>query len=69
MTEIHHEINEVYGENIMSDGMLQKWVRTFKDDCINVHDVELSGQLSVITEDLVQKVDGKVKDNRCFMIS
>ena len=36
--EIHHEINEVYGEN-MSTGMVWKLVRTFKD----VHDLEQSG--------------------------
>ncbi|GFU93309.1 uncharacterized protein TNCV_1860401 [Trichonephila clavipes] len=23
--DIHHQISEVYGENIMSDGMVQKW--------------------------------------------
>ena len=29
--EIHHNICEVYGQNIMSDGMVRKWVRAFKD--------------------------------------
>ncbi|GFU47152.1 HTH_48 domain-containing protein [Trichonephila clavipes] len=27
--DIHHQINEVYGENIMRDGMVRKWVRAF----------------------------------------
>jgi hypothetical protein len=37
---IHCNICEVYGQNIMSDGMVRKWVRTFKDGRKNVHDEE-----------------------------
>ena len=29
--EIHCNICEVHGQNIMSDGMVRKWVRAFKD--------------------------------------
>lgn len=67
--EIHRQISEVYGENIMSDGMVRKWVRAFKDGRQNVHDEERHGRPSVITEDLVQKVDEKVRENRRFTIS
>lgn len=67
--EIHREISVVYGENIMSDGMVQKWVRAFKDGRQNVHDEERSGRPSVITEVLEQKVDEKVRENRRFTIS
>ncbi|KAF2901006.1 hypothetical protein ILUMI_05181 [Ignelater luminosus] len=38
--EIHRNICEVYGQNIMSDGMVLKWVRAFKDGRKNVHDKE-----------------------------
>ncbi|GFX84979.1 HTH_48 domain-containing protein [Trichonephila clavipes] len=55
--DIHHQISEVYGENIMSDGMVRKWVRAFKDGRTNVHDEERSGRPSVITHELIQKVD------------
>jgi hypothetical protein len=41
--EIHCEISEVYGENIMSIGMVQKQVRSFKDGRTEVHDVYQSG--------------------------
>ncbi|GBN21765.1 hypothetical protein AVEN_155627-1 [Araneus ventricosus] len=51
--EIHRQISEVYDENIMSEGMVRKWVRQFKDGRTNVHDEERSGRPSVITEDLV----------------
>ena len=46
---------EIYGENIMSDGM----VRNFKEGCMIFHNMEWSRQLSDITEDLVQEVDKK----------
>ncbi|GBM34254.1 hypothetical protein AVEN_206831-1 [Araneus ventricosus] len=52
----------------MSEGMVRKWVRAFKDDRRNALDEERSGRPSVITEDLVQNVDG-VRENRRFTIS
>jgi len=30
-SEIHHQICQVYGDNAMSDGMVRKWVRMFKE--------------------------------------
>ncbi|GBN95742.1 hypothetical protein AVEN_257010-1 [Araneus ventricosus] len=68
-TEIHRQISEVYEENIMSEGMMRKWVTAFKVGCTNVHNEERTRRSSVITEDLLQKVDGKVQENRLFTIS
>lgn len=67
--EIHRQISAVYGQNIMTGGMVRRWVRAFKDGRTNVHDEERSGRASVITEDLVQKVDERVKEDRRFTIS
>ena len=67
--DIHRQLCEVYGQNIMSDGMVRKWARAFKDGRTNVHDEERSGRPSVITDDVVQKVDEKVTENRRFTIS
>lgn len=67
--DIHREICAVYGENIMSDGMVRKWVRAFKDGRTNVHDEQRSGRPSVVNESLVQEVDNKVRENRRFTIS
>ena len=53
----------------MSNGMARKWVRAFKEGRTNVHDEAWSGRLSVINDDLVQKVDEKVCENRQFTIS
>ena len=41
--EIHRNICELYGQNIMNDGMLRKCVRAFKDGRKNVKDKEQSG--------------------------
>ena len=30
-TEIHHQICQVYGDNVMSDGMVRIWVRMFSE--------------------------------------
>ena len=67
-TEIHHETSEFYGKKIMNDRMVQKSVKAFKNGHTNVHDVEQIEQPSVITEYWVQKVDKKLKENRCFII-
>ncbi|GBM89515.1 hypothetical protein AVEN_15320-1 [Araneus ventricosus] len=69
VAEIHQVVIEVYGENIMSEGMVRKWVRASKNGRTNVHDEERSGRPSVITEDLAHKADGKLRENRRFMIS
>ena len=53
----------------MSDGMVRKWVRAFKDERKKVHDEERSWRPSVISDDLLLKVDEKVKMNRRFTIS
>jgi len=28
-SQIHHQICQVYGDNVMTGGMVRKWVRTF----------------------------------------
>ena len=38
--DIHREICAVYGKNIMSDGMVRKWVRAFKDGRTKTWQVE-----------------------------
>jgi hypothetical protein len=47
--DIRRQICEVYGGNVMSDGMVRKWVRKFDESLDNVHDEPRSGRLSVVT--------------------
>jgi len=68
-SEIHHQICQVYGDNAKSDGMVRKWVRMFSDGRENVHDEARSGRPSLMNDDLVRKVNERVRDDRRFTIS
>ena len=67
--EIHHQICQVYGDNAMSDGMVRKWVRMFNEGRENLHDEARSGRPSLLNDDLVRKVNERVRDDRHFTIS
>ncbi|GFW10402.1 HTH_48 domain-containing protein [Trichonephila clavipes] len=56
--EIHRQISDVYGPNAMAK--VRKWV---------IHDEPRSGRPSVITDDLVNAVDEKIRKDRRFTIS
>ncbi|GBN03054.1 hypothetical protein AVEN_169993-1 [Araneus ventricosus] len=66
--EIHRQLVEIYGENVMTDGMVRKWVRQFNDGCTNVHDEARSGRPSVVNDGLVAKVNEKIRENRRLTI-
>ena len=68
-SEIHHQICQVYGDNAMSDGMVRKWVRMFNEGRENVHNDARSGRPSLVNDDLVHKVNERVRDDRRFTIS
>ena len=59
----------MYGENAMAESMVQKWVRMFKERRENVHDEPRSGRPSLVRDDLINKVDIKVKEDRRFTLS
>jgi len=68
-SEIHHQMCQVYGDSAMSDGMVRKWVRMFNEGRENVHDEAGSGRPSLVNDDLVRKVNERVRDDRRFTIS
>ncbi|XP_035219901.1 uncharacterized protein LOC118192980 [Stegodyphus dumicola] len=53
----------------MSDGVVCEWCRNFKDGRTDVHEEGRQGRKSVATDDIVQRVDQAVKQNRRFTIS
>jgi transposase len=53
----------------MSEGTVRQWCRMFKDGRPNFHDEERSGRPYVVSDDLVQSVDQKICERRCFTIS
>jgi len=67
-SEIHHQICQVYGDNAMSYGMVRKLVRMFNDGRENVHDEARSGRPSLVNDDLVRKVNERMRDDRRFPI-
>jgi len=68
-SEIHHQICLVYGDNVMSDGMVRKWVRVFNEGRENVHDEARIGRPSLVNDDLVRRVNERVRDDRRSTIS
>ena len=68
-SEIHHQICQVYGDNAMIDGIIRKWVRVVIEGRGNVHDEARSGRPSLVDDDLVHKVNERVRDDRRFTIS
>ncbi|GBO08708.1 hypothetical protein AVEN_101354-1 [Araneus ventricosus] len=66
--EIHRQLVQISGENVMTDGMVRKWVRQFNDGRTNVHDEAQSGRPSVVNDGLVAKVNEKIRENRRFTI-
>ncbi|GFX95845.1 uncharacterized protein TNCV_2084251 [Trichonephila clavipes] len=58
--DIHHQITEAYGTEVMSDSRVRKWVRKFKDGRTNVHDEERLDLASVIIYDLMQAIETKI---------
>jgi len=63
-SEIHHQIYQMAGDNAMSDGMVRKWVQMFNEERENVHDEARSGGPSLVNDDLVRKVNERVRDDR-----
>jgi len=53
----------------MGDGMIRKRVRMFSEGRENVHDETRSGRPSLVIDDLVRKVNERVRDDKRFTIS
>ena len=68
-SEVHHQICQVYGDNAMSDGMVRKWVGMVNEGRENVHDEARNGRPSLVNDDLVRKVNERVRDDGRFTIS
>ena len=62
-SEIHRQICQEYGDNAISDGMVRKWVRMFNEGRENLHDEARSGRPSLVNNDLVRKVNERVRIN------
>ena len=68
-SEIHHQICQVCGDNAMSDGRVRKWVRMLNVGRENMHDEAQIVRPSLVNNDLVRKVNERVRDDRRSTIS
>jgi len=59
----------VYGDNAKSDGVVRKWVRMFNEGRENLYDEARSGRPALVNDDLMCKVNERVRDDRRFTIS
>jgi transposase len=68
MADIHCRFCRVYGDNVMSDSCVREWCRKLRDGRTTVLDESGQGQHSVVTDELVQKVNQCLRGKR-FTIS
>jgi hypothetical protein len=66
---IHRQIGEVCDEGAINEGNVRKWCRLFKEGTANVHDEERNGHPSLVTDDLKQTANTKIRESRRFTIS
>ena len=66
--DIHGQLCEVYGEDAISNGMVRRWVRKFKEGRVSVLE-QRTGRPSLINDDLVRAVDETIREDRGFRIS
>jgi transposase len=62
--EIHHQLLSVYGEDIMNRQNVAKWCRKFEAVGSDVHDEIKSGRPSVVTDEIIQKIDENIRADR-----
>ena len=68
-SEIHRRLVSVYGAQVMNAASVRKWCTRFTNGRTDVPDAERSGQPSVITDELKQKLNSIIRENRYFTIS
>src|SRR5215469_9962993 len=61
--EIHKQIVAVYGD-IMNWQNVTKWCREFSEGRTDVLDEQRSGRPSLISDDLLQEIEGEIRANR-----
>ena len=66
--EIHKQIVAVYG-NVMKQQNVTKWCRELSEGRTGVHDGQRSGSPYLISDDLLQEIEGEIRANRPVTIT
>ena len=61
--EIHKKIIAVYG-NVINRKNVKKWCREFSEGRTDFHNEQRRGRSSLISDDLLQKIEGEIRANR-----
>ena len=67
--EIHRRLCRVYGDNVMSDSCVREWRRKFRDGRTDMRDEGGQERHSIVTDELLQKVDKCLRGKRRLTIS
>jgi hypothetical protein len=67
-SKIYQQVCEVHGENAVNDGMARISCRMFSQGITNIHDDNQSGRPSLVTADLLDQVNEKIRENKRFTI-
>lgn len=69
VAEIHRQIVDVYTKGAITEGNVRKWCHSFTQGSTNAHDKDWSGHPLLVTNDLKEKVNENILENRQFTIS
>ena len=61
--DIHIHIVAVYG-NVMNRQNVTNWCHEFSEGRTDVHDEQRNGRPSLISDDLLQEIEGEIRTNR-----
>ena len=67
LAEIRKQIVAVYG-SVMNRQNVTKWCREFSEGRTDVHDEQRSWRPSLISDDLLQEIEGEIRENRSVTI-
>ncbi|KYN16305.1 PREDICTED: putative uncharacterized protein FLJ37770 [Trachymyrmex cornetzi] len=62
--EVYNEVKTAYGDKAMNRTSVFKWCREFKNGRTSVHDDQRSGRPSILTDDIVEKIENALRDDR-----
>ncbi|KAG5323444.1 GVQW3 protein, partial [Pseudoatta argentina] len=62
--EVYNEVKTAYGDKGMNRTSVFKWCREFKNGRTSVYDYQRSGRLSILTDDIVEKIENALRDDR-----
>ncbi len=68
MVEIHRQMTEVYGSDVMSIQMVRKWCREFHDGRGEMHDESRTGYPKVVMDKSVNTIRTVLNEDHCLTL-